>query len=98
MQKRTSEKLCALLQIIDADPMVDKAVALHSLLLTEIHLVARFSKFYEFPTALWRMSRVYNADGYRRECEKFLELPSRRLDMGHSVPLRQEAQRQGQKC
>ena len=93
VQARSSKRLCEILALLSsgADPLADVASACFTLLLTQLHIVSRFSMYYTFPYALWRLSRRYNGDDCAVACSKFLTSAERLLDVGYCLPLQREA-------
>ena len=51
VQLRTSELLSSLLARLHEDSALDITQAVDSLLLTQIHIVARYNTLYQYPTA-----------------------------------------------
>ena len=95
VQERTSLRLSELLKNLDGDSELPVLTALESLLLTEMHLVARFNSFYSYPTALWRLSRRFNPTEYTTACTRFLKVKPELLDVGFSLRLQRRARKAG---
>ena len=91
VQRRTSEQLRRLIPVLRNDPSLDVDSALLALLTTESHICIRFAVYSRYPTALWRIVRVFNIDGYVHAIEEFLAEPDENLDMGYSVTLKHDA-------
>ena len=73
------------------DPLVSVVDATLGILLTLVSIVARFSYFYEYPIALWRLSATLNGDGYVSAINRLLKCEDRLLDAGYSLPLKRKA-------
>ena len=95
VQVRTSELLSSLLVRLHEDSALDIVQAVDSLLLTQIHIVARYNALYQYPTALWRLCKRFNPNEFLTSCEKFLQHPDHLLDVGYSLQLRKRAQHMG---
>ena len=95
VQLRTSELLSSLLGRLHEDSALDLVQAVDSLLLTQIHIVARYNALCQYPTALWRLCKRFNPSEYLTSCEKFLQHPEYLLDVGYSLQLRKRAQHMG---
>ena len=71
--------------------MLPPVEMLLALLQTQGHLVIRFDQYRQFPTRLWELTRKHNPEGFAAACFDFLHAPEKRLDLGFSLPLQQEA-------
>ena len=77
------------------DPFIDVVDVLIALLTTEAHIIIRFSMYTAYPFRLWSLTRKYNPAGYVLDIQAFLEIPDEQLDVGYSLPLKQDALSQG---
>ncbi|CAK0898523.1 unnamed protein product, partial [Prorocentrum cordatum] len=95
VQAATSRDLQVMIPLLGHDPALDIADALYGLLLTQGHIVARFSQYAEYPLRLWKIVREFNSEFYSLNLEvtRFLLQPESRLDAGFSLRLRREALR-----
>ena len=95
VQRKVSEALGDMLRSLQQDPDLDIVRAVHGLLLTVCHTMARYCAYNEYPIALWRLCREFNPDEYQLACRRFLECGEHLLDTGYSLPLRREAEAVG---
>ena len=95
VQKRIAEQLATLILKLKNDPALRLEPTVASLVITEIHIVARYSEYSDYPTALWLMVQAFNPMGYCSGALNFLCTPASRLDTGYSFDLWQDAWAQG---
>ena len=70
---------------------MDPLKAMTSLLATQLHIVARFAVYQDYPARIWRLSQDFNKYGYILAVDDFLREAEEALDVGYSLPLRDEA-------
>ena len=67
------------------------ATVLERLYVTTGHVIGRFNRFSQYPSALALLSGKYNPEGHAQAALRFLSLGQDELDAGLSLPLQQEA-------
>ena len=78
------------------DPQLPLAETIASLLVTEIHLIIRFSQHSkEFPTLLWKLTSRWNAPAHLQFIQEFIRMAPDQLDYGYSLSLQNRAWRAG---
>ena len=95
VQRRTSELLQEMLPLLDADPVLDVNSTFLGLLVTEAHIIIRYSQYRRYPNRICLMCAVYNPLGYPDEIETFLQTPDLDLDFGYGLPLKRDALAKG---
>jgi hypothetical protein len=95
VQRHTSEQLRSLVSCLAFDPLLDTLDALLALLVTEGHIVIRFSRYAAYPFKLWEICSGFNPSGYADAIESFVYVADEELDCGYALQLKVEAWAQG---
>lgn len=91
VQIRTSKELQDILGCLHLDPELDMTDSVSSLFTTMGHICIRFRVYLQYPSALWKICRRFNADGYLTGIEEFLYAREEELDLGYSFDLQRDA-------
>eukprot|EP00973_Karenia_brevis_P063261 8795973-Karenia_brevis.AAC.1 len=91
VEMRTTELLASMFPKLSSDPFLNLDDAVPALLVTQGHIILRFSEYQNYPCRLWLMTKKYNESGYVIECEKFMTVGPTELDAGYSWQLQREA-------
>ena len=62
-----------------------------ALLTTLVHIIMRFQRYRQYPSAIQALCKTLNRDAYRDACHSFLLCDTRDLDTGYALPLFREA-------
>ena len=79
---RAGNLFAEIVRSFDADPDLDRLLALSSLCTTLLHIAARCSLYASYPYKLWMLCRLHNEASYLDECGRFLEEEPLSLDAG----------------
>ena len=91
VQKRTSILFQSIVCRIPSDPILDRTDTLRRLLVTQAHILIRFSIYTRYPTSLWKLVKEFNPEAYTDEIVQFLYAEDSVLDAGYSLLLKKEA-------
>ena len=58
---------------------------------TLVHVIMRFQRYRQYPSAIQALCKTFNPDTYQDGCHSFLLCDSRCLDAGYALPLFREA-------
>ena len=95
VQRRGCEELRKIILLLDEDMDLRRTDAIVHLLVTTIQLFLRFAPYQDYPMAGWQLTAKYNEDSYLLKIEEFLQMDASALDTGFFLPLRNDAQKQG---
>lgn len=95
VQRRGCEELRKIILLLDEDMDLHRTDATVHLLVTTIQLFLRFAPYQDYPMAGWQLTAKYNEDFYLLKIEEFLQMDASALDTGFFLPLRNDAQKQG---
>ena len=91
VQDEVAVKLRSIICALHEDTMLDVAAAITALLATVCDLELKFAQYEDYPSALWKLTRRFNPNGWPSECLTFAQTPMHRLDVGLSLPLQKLA-------